>query len=64
MIDPMNWHLCIGGKRNAYRVLNGKLEDKRWRGRYRCSWDLNIKVNLNFVTFNQVCILKLSLCTA
>jgi hypothetical protein len=33
-------------KRNTYKVLMGKPERKRPLGRYRCSWEDNIKINL------------------
>jgi hypothetical protein len=33
-------------KRNAYRILVGKLEGKRPLGRPRCRWEDNIKMDL------------------
>jgi hypothetical protein len=36
----------IGAKRNAYRILEGKLEEKRLQGRRRCMWVDNIKIDL------------------
>jgi hypothetical protein len=33
-------------KRNAYRLLVGKLEGKRALGRPRCRWMCNIKMDL------------------
>jgi hypothetical protein len=33
-------------KRNAYRILEGKLEGKRPPGRPRCRWVDNIKMDL------------------
>jgi hypothetical protein len=35
-----------GGKRNAYRILAGKLEGKRPLGRPRRRWVDNIKIDL------------------
>jgi hypothetical protein len=35
-----------GGKRNAYRILVGKLEGKRPLGRPRRGWDDNIKMDV------------------
>jgi hypothetical protein len=32
-------------KRNAYRILVGKLEGKRPLGRHRCRWEDNIKID-------------------
>jgi hypothetical protein len=45
----MRWagHVArIGEKRNAYRILVGKLEGKRSLGRPRCRWVDNIKIDL------------------
>jgi hypothetical protein len=36
----------MGEKRNAYRILLGKLEEKRPLGRSRCGWVENITMNL------------------
>jgi hypothetical protein len=36
----------MGEKRNAYRVLAGKLEGKQSLGRPRCRWMDNIKMDL------------------
>jgi hypothetical protein len=36
----------MGEKRNAYRILVGKSEDKRPLGRPRRRWVNNIKMNL------------------
>jgi hypothetical protein len=36
----------MGQKRNVYRVLTGKRDDKRPLGSYRCRWDDNIKMDL------------------
>ena len=35
--------------RNAYRVLVGKLEEKRLLGRPRCRWEDNIKMDFREV---------------
>jgi hypothetical protein len=35
-----------GEKRNAYRILDGKLEGERPLGRPRCRWVDNIKMDL------------------
>jgi hypothetical protein len=37
---------CIGGKRNAYRILVGKPGAKGPPGRPRCKWEDNIKMDL------------------
>jgi hypothetical protein len=37
---------CMREKRNAYRILVGKLEGKRPIGRPRCRWENNIKMDL------------------
>jgi hypothetical protein len=39
------WHKC-GEKRNVYRLLVGKPEEKRPLGKLRCRWIDNIKMNL------------------
>jgi hypothetical protein len=39
----------MGEKRGAYRVLVGKLEEKRPLGRPRRRWEYNIKVDLQEV---------------
>jgi hypothetical protein len=36
----------LGTKRNAYRILMGKPEGERPRGRPRCMWVENIKMDL------------------
>jgi hypothetical protein len=36
---------CLGKKKRAYRVLMGKPEGKKSLGRYRCRWEVNIKVD-------------------
>jgi hypothetical protein len=41
--------LCVaqvGKERNVYRVLVGKPEGKRPRGRPRCRWENGIKMDL------------------
>jgi hypothetical protein len=48
----MRWagHVArIGEKRNAYRVLVGKLEGKRWLGRPRRRWVDNIGMDLGWI---------------
>jgi hypothetical protein len=45
----MRWagHVArMGGKRNASRILVGKLEGKRPLGRPRCRWEDNIRMDL------------------
>jgi hypothetical protein len=41
-------------KRNAYRILLGKLEEKRPLGRPRCRWVDNIKIDLREIVRNCV----------
>jgi hypothetical protein len=38
-----------GEKRNAYRLLVGEPEGKRWLGRPRCRWVNNIRMDLGEV---------------
>jgi hypothetical protein len=48
----MKWtrHVAhIGEERGVYRVLVGKLEEKRPLGRPRCRWEDNIKMDLQEV---------------
>jgi hypothetical protein len=40
-----------GEKRNAYRILVGKLVGKRPLGRPRCRWVDNIKINLREIVW-------------
>jgi hypothetical protein len=40
---------CMGERRVVYRVLAGKSEGKRPRGRPRIRWEDNIKMNLQEV---------------
>jgi hypothetical protein len=45
----MRWEghaACMGEKRNAYRILVGKPEEKRPLGRPRRSWEDNIRIDL------------------
>jgi hypothetical protein len=45
----MRWAGHVGGmgeKRNAYRILVGKPEEKRPQGRPRCRWVDNIEMDL------------------
>jgi hypothetical protein len=40
------WYVaCMGEKRNACRMLLGKLEGKRPLGRHKCRWE-DIEINL------------------
>jgi len=39
--------VCVGGRRNAWRVLVGKPEAKRTLGRPRCRWGENIKMDIH-----------------
>jgi hypothetical protein len=43
---------CMGEERGVYRVLVGKLEDKRPQGRPRCRWEDNIKMDLSEIWIN------------
>jgi hypothetical protein len=40
---------CMGGRRNAYRVLMGRPAGKKPHGRPWRSWDDNIKIDLQEV---------------
>jgi hypothetical protein len=45
----MRWEghvACIGGRRNAYRILVGKPDDNRPLGGRRREWEDNIKTDL------------------
>jgi hypothetical protein len=37
---------CVGENRTAYRVMVGKPEGKRRRGRHKYTWEDNIEVDL------------------
>jgi hypothetical protein len=53
----MRWagHVAlIGEKRNAYRVLVRKLEEKRPLGKPRCRWVNNIRMDLGEVGWGDV----------
>jgi hypothetical protein len=41
--------VCVGGRRDMYRVLVGKPEGKRPYGRPRCRWEDHIKMDLQEV---------------
>jgi hypothetical protein len=43
-----------GKKRNAHRMLVGKLEGKRPLGRPRCRWVDNIKIDLGEIGWDDV----------
>jgi hypothetical protein len=43
-----------GEKRNVYRLLLAKLEGKRLRGRPRCRWVDNIRIDLGEVGWGDV----------
>jgi hypothetical protein len=46
-MDEMGWACSTNGeRRNAYRILVGKLEERRPLGRPRCRWVENIKMDL------------------
>ena len=38
--------VCVGKKRNAYRVVVGKPERKKPLGRPRCRWEDDFKMDL------------------
>jgi hypothetical protein len=45
----MGWAVhvaCMEAITNAHTILIGKLERKRSRGRLRCRWENNIRLNL------------------
>jgi hypothetical protein len=44
----------MGEKRNAYRILVGKPEGKRLRGRSRRRWADNIKIDLREIGWDGV----------
>jgi hypothetical protein len=44
----------MGEKRNVYRLLVGKPEERRPLGRLRCRWIDNIKVDLLEIGFSVV----------
>jgi hypothetical protein len=43
----------MGEKRNAYRILVGKPEEKRPLGRPRCRWEDNIRMDLREIVLTQ-----------
>jgi hypothetical protein len=48
----MRWagHVALTKEtRSAYRVLVGKPEGKRLRGRRRCRWEGNVKIHLRVI---------------
>jgi hypothetical protein len=44
----------MGKKSNAYRILVGKSEGKRPRGRTKCKWVDNIKFDLSEIKWNDM----------
>jgi hypothetical protein len=53
----MRWAGHVAGmaeKRNAYRILVGKPEEKRPLGRPRCRWVDNLKINLREIGWDGV----------
>ena len=46
------WHM--GEKRNAYRILVGKPEEKRQFARPRCRWKYNIKIGHEYILWEVV----------
>jgi hypothetical protein len=44
----------IGEKRNAYKILVGKPEEKRPLGRPRCRWVDNIKMDLRGIGWDDM----------
>jgi hypothetical protein len=56
-LRKMRWagHVTrMGKKRNVYRLLVGKPEEKRPLGRPRCRWMVNIKMDLLEIRLNVV----------
>jgi hypothetical protein len=43
-----------GDERNAYRILVGKPEGKRVTGRSRCTWEINMKVDLREIGWGDI----------
>jgi hypothetical protein len=50
----------MGDKRNAYRILEGKPEEKRPLGRPRCRWVDNIKIDLGEIGWDGMNWIKLA----
>ena len=53
----MRWagHVATQGeRRSVYRILVGKPEGKRPRGRPRCRWEDNIKMDLQEVEYGSM----------
>jgi hypothetical protein len=53
----MRWagHLArVGEMRNPYRILVGKTEGTRQRGRLRCRWEDNIRIDLKGTGWEDV----------
>jgi hypothetical protein len=44
----------LGEKRNSYRILVGKLEDKRPLGRPRLRWVDNIKMDIREIGWDEM----------
>jgi hypothetical protein len=49
-----------GGKRNAYRILVGKLEGKKPLGRPRRRWEDNIKMDLREIGWGGMDLINLA----
>jgi hypothetical protein len=52
--EEMGGSYSTNGKRNAYRLLMGKPEEKRPLGRPRCRWVDNIRMGLGEVGWGVV----------
>jgi hypothetical protein len=45
---------CIREMKNAYKILVGKPEGKRPRGRHRRWWENNVRIDLREIGFEGV----------
>jgi len=51
----LTWHVArIDEMRSAYNILVGKPERGRPRGRIRCRWEDNIKIDLREIRWESV----------